>query len=140
AARVAGGSEDSVRRRRRWTPERQARLQELARQGLSHAAIARITGLHRVTVSRWLTTEPPSVPTGVRDQDSHDAGMTVDGATTPPAAEQPPSAALAADDVLAAPPPAPWTSWEQVWQVHEALKEHRWLLLRRPDHLTAEQQ
>ncbi len=37
-------------------------------------------------------------------------------------------------------PPAPWTSWEEVRQVWEALKEQRGLLLRRPDHLNSRQQ
>jgi hypothetical protein len=140
AARVAKGGDDTVLRRRRWTPQRHARLQDLARAGLSHSAIARITGLHRVTVSRWLTGEPTSGPTGSADQDRRDAGVAARGEQATPAEHQPAGAAVAADEELAAPPPAPWTSWAQVWQVREALKEHRGLLLRRPDHLTAEQQ
>ena len=55
-ARVDGG--DTLLRRRRLTPARLARVQGLAHEGLSHSAIARITGLHRVTVSRWLKLEP----------------------------------------------------------------------------------
>ena len=38
------------------------------------------------------------------------------------------------------PPPAPWQDWDQVRQVREALREHRFLLMRRPEHLSAEQQ
>ncbi len=38
------------------------------------------------------------------------------------------------------PPPAPWTDWEEVRQVRQALGACRFLFLRRPDHLTAEQQ
>jgi hypothetical protein len=37
-------------------------------------------------------------------------------------------------------PPAPWTTWEEVRQFRQTLKAGRSLLLRRPDHLTAEQQ
>ena len=39
-----------------------------------------------------------------------------------------------------APPPAPWQDWDQVRQVREALREHRFLLMRRPEHLSADQQ
>ncbi len=46
----------------------------------------------------------------------------------------------AADATAILPPPAPWTSWAQVWQVREALQAQRWLLRRRPEHLTGEQQ
>jgi transposase len=126
AARVAAAGEDTLLRRRRLTPERQARLQELARQGLSHSAIARSTGLHRVTVSRWLRVGPTGAPEAIPD----DQGLPAEDVTA--------SATSATSTVAAL--PAPWTSWEQVWQVREALKEHRWLLLRHPEHLTAEQQ
>ncbi len=37
-------------------------------------------------------------------------------------------------------PPAPWTSWEQVKQMREALHQHRFLLSRRPEHLNTDQQ
>ena len=140
AARVATEGADTILRRRRCTPERQARLVELAREGLSHSAIARITGLHRVTVSRWLKVEAPAAarvaPPTVCDPERlpayEDARMADDPAR---AATDPPET-----DHALAPPPAPWTSWDQVWQVREALKEQRWLLLRRPEHLTPEQQ
>ena len=48
--------------------------------------------------------------------------------------------ALVAEPLSMDAPPAPWTSWAQVWQVREALTEHRGLLLRRPDHLSGEHQ
>ena len=38
------------------------------------------------------------------------------------------------------PPPAPWANWEEVKQLRETLKEHRFLLLRRPEHLSAVEQ
>jgi len=138
AAQVAAGGDDTVLRRRRWTPERQARLQELAREGLSHAAIARITGLHRVTVARWLKAAPPaSVSPATHDACEPDGRAALEN--TRSVEDHTTVGALATEDAVAL-PPAPWTSWEQVWHVREALKEHRWLLLRRPDHLTTEQQ
>lgn len=134
AARVAMDGEDTLLRRRRLTPARLTRVQALAHEGLSHAAIARITGLHRVTVSRWLKTEPTAVASRAPDLDGipalEDARPSEDLTAT----------ALAAEEGQAAPPPAPWASWAEVKHVREALKEHRGLLLRRPDHLSPEQQ
>jgi len=44
-------------------------------------------------------------------------------------------------DALAAPePPTPWTTWEEVKQIRETLKEQRFLLLRRPEHLSGAEQ
>jgi hypothetical protein len=37
-------------------------------------------------------------------------------------------------------PPPPWDSWQQVREFADALAEHRFLLARRPDHLTEEDQ
>ena len=81
---------------------------ELAQEHLSYSEIARRVGAHRVTVKKWLQ-EP--VPT-----DEEPAGLTV------------PVPEIAA-------PPVPWTDWEQVRQTREALKEHRFLFLRRPEHV-----
>jgi transposase len=134
AARVAAEGDDAVLRRRRLTPERHARVQDLAGQGLSHAAIARITGLHRVTVSRWLQLGAAASTTAAAPC----AGLPAD--VPPPLVDDATVITLTAADDAAAPPPPPWTSWTQVWQTREALKEHRWLLLRRPDHLSREQQ
>ena len=53
---------------------------------------------------------------------------------------QQPQAARNDKSPFAAPPPGPWTNWEQVKQVREALHKHRFLLLRRPKHLNAEEQ
>lgn len=99
-----------------------AQVHRLAAQGLSQRAIARQTGLHRQTVKSWLALEslpagaPPVVPPG-----------------QPLATPLP----LTLDET---PPPAPWRSWADVRQVREDLKEHRFLLLRRPDHLTREEE
>jgi len=109
-------------------------LQDLARQGLSHVAIARRTGLQRVTVARWLAAQAPGAPSaGPVPQ------TPVTAAAPAPPAEAPP-AGDAGKAAAASPAPPPWARWEQVAQVRAALKTHRWLVLRRPDHLTAEQQ
>jgi len=110
---------DSMRRQARQAKHAQVRA--LAEQGHSYCAIARQVGIHRVTVSKWLNHAAPSDP-----------------AQCP--TESPESTADAqAGTALPAPPP-PWQQWDEVRQVREALQEHRYLLLRRPKHLTAEQQ
>jgi transposase len=81
---------------------------ELTQEHLSYSEIARRVGVHRVTVKKWL--QAPAPP------EEEPAVLTV------PVPEE-------------AAPPAPWTDWEQVRQTREALQEHRFLLLRRPEHL-----
>jgi 2,4-dienoyl-CoA reductase-like NADH-dependent reductase (Old Yellow Enzyme family) len=77
-----------------------------------------------------LKTASATTPAGAPDQDGtrskDDAGPAED--------------TLAAGPDPATFPTAPWTSWAQVWQVREALKEHRGLLLSRQDHLSEKQQ
>jgi hypothetical protein len=75
---------------------------------LSYSEIARRVGAHRVTVKKWLQEPVPSE-------------------------EEPAVLAVPVPEVAA--PPPPWTDWEQVRHTREALKEHRFLLLRRPEHL-----
>jgi transposase len=89
-------------------------VHQLAQEGLSQTAIARRVGIHRVTVKSWLDQEPP-----------------------PAEAEEP---AIAEQDTKLPPPPAPWSSWDQVRQAREALQEHRFLLLRRPENLNSDEQ
>jgi transposase len=89
-------------------------VHELASQGLSYSAIARRVGAHRVTVKKWLQQPVPAEEEPIL--------------FLVPSAQPPP------------PPPAPWTSWEQVRQIREALQEHRFLLLQRPEHLNEEDQ
>ena len=91
-----------------------ARVHALAKQGHSYSAIARLVGIHRVTVKQWLQRELPA-----------------------PEADLP---VAAQESTEQAPPPAPWSNWEEVREVREALKKHRFLLLRRPEHLTANEQ
>lgn len=71
-------------------------------------------GLHRVTVKKWLQQEP--LP---------------DKVEKPVAAEK---------DVEPIPSPAPWSSWKEVHRVREALREHRFLFMRRPENLDEEDQ
>jgi len=109
------------------TPALVAHIQHLAAQGLSYVEIARQTGVHRVNVSAWLREfdqqgeHPLPEPVVVADT------LTVPSQDAP-RTDIPPASVL---------PPAPWTSWAEVRQVREALKEQRGLLLRRPAHLGA---
>lgn len=70
-------------------------------------------GPHRVTIKKWLQepVPPEEVP-----------------------------AVLAVPVPKVTPPPPPWTDWEQVRQTREALQEHRFLLLHRPEHLNEVEQ
>ncbi len=99
--------------------QRQARRQqrrdcvyELRAQGLSYSEIARRVGVHRVTVKQWLQSDGVAVEIA-------DAELLEDGFPAPP---------------------DPWASWDEVHQVREALGKHRFLLLRRPEHLSAEEE
>jgi transposase len=91
-----------------------AQVHALGDQGHSYSAIARQVGLHRVTVKKWLQDALPA-------EAEHSA--------ISPAERSEPEL-----------PPAPWTTWEEVKQIQETLKEHRFLLLRRPEHLSAVEQ
>jgi len=108
----------------RWQARqaKHAQVQALADQGHSYSAIARQVGIHRVTVSKWL---------------NH---TSVDQAHSP--AELPPRTPDAASPAPASAiqPPLPWCQWDEVRVVREDLQEHRYLFLRRPNHLMTEQQ
>jgi transposase len=112
---------DTLRRQARQAKHAQVRA--LAEQGHSYCAIARQVGIHRVTVSNWLnhavSNDPAHRPAELPEN-------TTDAATP---------TALASTQ-----PPPPWQQWDEVRQVREDLQEHRYLFLRRKDHLTAEQQ
>jgi transposase len=110
----------SMRRKVRQAKQTQVRV--LAEQGHSYSAIAHQVGIHRVTVSKWLN-HPRA------DEQAHSP-------TESPT--RPPDAGLVGVPVIQ--PPPPWQQWDDVRRVREDLQEHRYLLLRRPNHLTAEQQ
>lgn len=97
-----------------------AQAHALRHRGLSVRAIAKATGLNRRTVTRWLRQEVP--PGGE---------LSVDVDVPLPTAPEP---------LRESPPPAPWQSWDELRQVRTALKQGRPLLLRRPDHLSPEEQ
>jgi transposase len=89
-------------------------VHQLARRKLSYSAIARQVGVHRVTVKKWLQEKPPSAEAEVNFE---------------PVPLDPP-----------VPPPESWSSWDEVREIREALQEHRFLLLRRPENLGQEEQ
>jgi len=121
------------------------RAQELARQGLSQRAVARQRGVTHTTVKRWLAASPapPAAPpppdpeprwlSWLRDRRALDTSRL----STPPLAlaAREREAALTVEPA----PPEPWESWAQVRRVREDLRAHRYLLLRRPAHLTIKQ-
>jgi transposase len=85
-------------------------------RGVPIRAIARQLGITRRTVRGWLAREAPPG---------------ADALDVPPC---PPDGGEGE-----APPPPPWASWHQVREVAETLKQARFWLLRRSDHLTSEQ-
>ena len=98
--------------------QRQARRQQLREQvqalrsqRLGYVEIARRVGLHRVTVARWL-----QHPLNLAEQEY---------------------ASATAPEVAA--PPTPWSSWDEVQQVREALGQHRFLFMQRPEQLSEEE-
>jgi len=103
----------SVRQQARLKKQQlKQQVHALAQQGLSYSAIAREVGIHRVTVKSWLQQEPPAFE------------ETVVEPTKP----------------IVPSPPAPWSTWDEVRQIREALKEHRFLLVKRPENITSEEQ
>jgi transposase-like protein len=89
------------------------RVHTLAQEGLSYSAIARQVRIHRGTVKHWLQQAPPV--------------EIIEVPITP------------APDEAPLPPPAPWSSWDEIRQIREALPQHRFLLLRHPANLTPAQ-
>lgn len=108
------------RRRQDQRTAKLAQVHALHRQGRSRRQIARLLGISPTTVGTWLRETPPAVD---------------------PEAEAALSATAVAQEAEAlAPPPAPWARWEEVRQVRRGLTAARYLLLRRPDHRTSEEQ
>jgi hypothetical protein len=111
---------DPAAERYRWRLARRAvgiaQAHALRPQIASTRALARAVGVNQATVRHWLQLPPP------------------DPATI---------AELVATVGLAPPveaPPAPWRTWDEVRRVREDLRLNRPLFLRRPDHLSAEEQ
>lgn len=90
-------------------------VQALKRAGVPIRGIVRQTGHSRNTVRQWLRE-----PAELINEDSPSEPM---ACAVPPVPES---------DV----PPPPWDGWQQVRESADTLAEHRFLLTRRPDHLT----
>ncbi|HET9015696.1 MAG TPA: helix-turn-helix domain-containing protein [Thermomicrobiaceae bacterium] len=97
-----------------------AQVHRLHRQGRSYSQIARQLGISPTTVGKWLREAPPAA-----DPETEAALV---------------ATALAQEDDTLPPPPTPWASWDYVRQTRQALTTARYLLLRRPDHLSTEEQ
>jgi transposase-like protein len=108
------------RRRQERRDAKHAQVHLLRRQGASCRQIARHLGISPTTVGKWLRATPPAI---TPSDEAHlvAVAVTQEAATLPP-------------------PPAPWTSWEEVRQTRQALADARYRLLRRPDHLTPDEQ
>jgi DNA-binding NarL/FixJ family response regulator len=120
---------------------RRSRVLELRQQGLTYSAIARAVGLHRVTVKQWLLDSSAApVSLAVTPNDATPTGFL--GADQPPLGDTKTQPLVNTNELSgsAVAPPAPWQDWDQVRQVREALREHRFLLMRRPEHLDPDQQ
>jgi transposase-like protein len=115
---------DVATMRRTARQHKREQVRRLDQQGLSYVAIAAEVGVHRVTVSTWLKETVAASP---------EPPEQVNASPTP---AQP--APLASPE--ASVPPPPWESWDTVRQVREGLQEQRYLLVRRPAHLSAYQQ
>jgi hypothetical protein len=114
----------------RWRQEAEATLRSevhrLRRHGVSLRGIAQQTGLVRRTVRRLLAEEPGEGGGGVALP--VDATAAIDPPLTLATLPAPPG------------PPAPWTDWDEVRRISADLAAGRFLLLRRPEHLTSSEQ
>jgi ribulose bisphosphate carboxylase small subunit len=125
---------------------RVALVHRLHREGSTQRAILRLTGHSRMTIRLWLR-EPvvaSEAPAGapVSPADTKTSVARASTPPTPPPIERPDTAAPADWRARPAPPPppAPWQTWEQVQTAREDLRTYRFLLLRRPEHLSKDEQ
>jgi transposase len=139
---------DVTTMRREQREARRAQVRALARQGLSYSAIARQVGIHRVTVKNWLERDrlaDQDVQPVVANESEEKTTPAVSADDThlaiPAASEEGDVNQLSTEEMDSSlpAPPAPWVNWDQVREIREALRKHRFLLLRRPEHLDAEQ-
>jgi transposase len=107
-----------------------ARVYALHEQGVSIRGIRRCTGHSRNTIKRWLRGEIPKeiaqaeLPTEwMLEEILSEGGMSEQE-------EQP----------LIPEAPPPWSSWEEVRKVRNLLSDVRYVILRRPEHLTEKDQ
>jgi hypothetical protein len=130
----ADEANDAAAEKWRWRQGREQALRrevrDLRQRGVSLRGIARQTGLDRATVTKWLATEAIPGPT------TGDA--TIESA--PPVVREDLAAPTPACPVPSPPgPPGPWDAWSTVRQAGADLGNCRFLLLKRPDHLTADE-
>ena len=124
-----------------------ARVYALHEQGVSIRGIRRRTGHSRNTIKRWLKGEIPSsisqaeFPTewalleetfGVEKEPKEHSSSSPTCPLTSTPAEAP--------IVVPEAPPSPWKDWEEVRHVRSLLWKCRYIILRRPDHLSDEDQ
>ena len=131
----AGAANDAAAEKWRWRQEREQALRrevrDLRQRGVSLRGIARQTGLDRATVSKWLSADAVG-----------GAAMGEAALERAPAGGGESPAAPAPGACVASPPgpPGPWGEWSAVRQAGADLGRCRFLLLKRPDHLTADEQ
>lgn len=130
----AADASDAAAQKWRWRQEREQALRrevrDLRQRGVSIRGIARQAGLDRATVTKWLAVEAV---------DDVGMGEAAPGRTPAPAMA---AGAPAAPASVASPPgpPGPWSEWAAVRQAGADLGSCRFLLLKRPDHLAADEQ
>jgi lambda repressor-like predicted transcriptional regulator len=108
------------------------RVFALYEQGVSIRGIRRQTGHSRNTIKRWLRGEiPNSIAKGQLPSEWILAEI---------AGEEEPEGDHTSRPATTTTPevPSPWNSWEQVREVRNLLWDCRYVMLSRPDHLTAE--
>jgi hypothetical protein len=113
-----------------------ARVYALHEQGVSIRGIRRRTGHSRNTIKRWLKGEIPTVISQAEFPTQWPLPEDILGdSSTPSPTAAPPQAPVAPDT-----PPSPWKDWEEVRYVRRLLWKCRYMILRRPDHLSDEDQ
>jgi hypothetical protein len=131
----AADASDAAAQKWRWRQERaqvlRREVRELRQRGVSIRGIARQTGPDRAKVAKWLATA--ALPGSTTGADALERALPV--ASADPVAPAPAGA-------LPSPPgpPGPWGAWSSVRQAGADLGNCRFLLLKRPDHLTADEQ
>ncbi|MCA1837585.1 MAG: hypothetical protein LC674_02050, partial [Actinobacteria bacterium] len=106
-----------------------ARVFALRQEGLSMRAISRRTGHSRNTVKKWLEGDAPKRVVEAEVPPEATSSVYLDKLPKEPPCKDFPEA-----------PPMPWESWDEIRRVRQDLWECRYLMLRRREHLTGEEQ
>jgi transposase-like protein len=119
--------------------EKYLEVARLAKQNLSYSEISRQSGVGHISVSSWLKQAAEEedyaqlmeyLKQVLNEPQKHSAALVG-------LAQQ--RVNLSANLPFQQPPPAPWKNWEEVWQLKQLLKEERYLLVRRSEHLNNKQ-